>query len=122
MPLPAEADMAPPVQVDEAAGVAATTMPPGRKSEKLSPVADSELAELSIVNTSVLGLPAKIWSGEKALAKAGGGSTVSISLAVPLLPREEVRSPVEFTCIPGVLLVTSTCTVQLVPAATVPPV
>ena len=115
MPLPAGAVRAPPVHVVEAAGAAATAMPAGRKSEKLSPVAGRVLAELSIVNTSVLGLPTKIWSGEKALAKVGGGSTVNISLAVPLLPREEVRSPVVLTWIPAVLLVTSICKVQLTP-------
>ena len=118
MLLPAVADSVPPVQVVEAAGEAATTMPAGRLSVKLSPVAANVLAELSIVNTSVLVLPTKIWSGEKALAKVGGGSTMSELLAVPLLPREEVRSPVVLRWIPVVLLVTSICKVQLAPPAT----
>ncbi len=52
----------------------------------------------------------------------GGGVTVNVSEAVPLFPEEEVRSPVVLTKVPGVLPVTSTVTVQVLPAPTVPPV
>ena len=34
-----------------------------------------------------------------------GGTTVKVSLAVPLLPNDDVRSPVVFTYVPGALQV-----------------
>ena len=89
---------------------------------KSSPVAVNALAELSMVNVKIVVLPTMIESGVKTLAKVGGGSTVSESLAVPLLPSDEVRSPVVLTWVPTVLLVTSTCNVQLELAPTEPPV
>ena len=49
-----------------------------------------------------------------------GRLTVKVALAAPLLPSDEVRSPLVLTLSPTLALVTSTWTVQLVPAATVP--
>ena len=48
--------------------------------------------------------------------------TVRASVAVPLFPEEEVRLPVVFVYVSAVEDVTSTRIVQVVPAATVPPV
>ncbi len=51
----------------------------------------------------------------------GGGVTVRVSLAVPLFPKDEVRSPVVLTCAPVVLLVTSTLSVQFCSAPSTTP-
>ncbi len=112
----------PPVQVVDAFGVAAIATPAGKLSVKPRLVAATVLLELLIVNVSVLVPPVSIGSGEKTLLNTGGGLTVNVSPAVPLLPDEEVRLPVVFACVPNVLLVTSTWTVQVPEAATVPPV
>ena len=51
-----------------------------------------------------------------------GKLTSKVSLAVPLLPRLEVSSPVVLGKLPRVLLVTSTVIVAVAPAAMLPPV
>ena len=120
--LPASAVNVPALQVIVALDGVATTTLAGRLSVKARLDAASVPVVLSIVKVSVLVLPVAIEVGEKLLLKPGGGLTVNVALVVPLLPRDDIRSPVVLTCEPGVLLVTSTVTVQLVPVATVPPV
>jgi hypothetical protein len=53
---------------------------------------------------------------------AGFSPTINESEAVPLLPKEEVRSPDVLTWVPVLMLVTSASTVQVLLAAAVPPV
>ena len=119
---PAAAVRVPPVQVVDALGVEATTTPDGRLSVKSSPVADAVLPALSMVNSSVLIPSMTMGFAEKLLLNGGIGSTVNVSFAVPLLPRDDVKSPVVFAYVPSALLVMSTETVQPAPADTVPPV
>ena len=75
----------------------ATTIPAGRLSTKLRSNAVEVLAPLSMVNVRVLRPPKKTVSGEKLLLKAGRSVlpelTVRSSVADPLLPASEVRSP-----------------------------
>ena len=61
--------------------------------------------------------------GDKRLVKPGAGAAVTTSdaLAEPELPNADVRSPLPAVTAPGVELVTSTETVQVAPAAAVPP-
>ena len=58
--------------------------------------------------------PRLIEAGLNCLVKPGRlVSTNKSAVAVPLLPRSEVRSPETLVCVPGELLVTSTVTLQL---------
>ncbi|MEZ5584471.1 MAG: hypothetical protein R3F37_18430 [Candidatus Competibacteraceae bacterium] len=77
-----------------------------------------------MVKVKVLRPPKPIMLGEKLLLKPGRFVvTVKLALAVPLFPKLEVKSPEKFMCVPAVLLVTSTVTVQVVPLPpTTPPV
>ena len=88
---------------------------------KLIEVAARPEPVLSMVNVSVEDWPRLMLAGENALVKAGCGTTVSVSLALPELPRDEVRSPVVLTRAPAVAAVTSTAMIQLAEAATAPP-
>ena len=74
------------------AGVA-TSMPAGRLSVKSSVVAATGLLVLLITKLKVETPPAAIAAGEKDLLNVGATVALSESLAVPLLPRSEVRSP-----------------------------
>jgi hypothetical protein len=59
--------------------------------------------------------------GEKLLVNPGRFvATVKSALAVPWLPAFEVRVPDTFMCVPGVLLVTLTVTLQVALAMTCP--
>ena len=84
-------------------------------------VASTVLPELSIRKVTVLVPPNAIVSGTKALPKVGCGFTVNVSLAEPLLPDDDVKSPLVLTNTPAATPVTATLTEQLLAAATVPP-
>lgn len=119
-PVPDAAVTVPPQVLAVLAGEAIVS-PAGRLSVNANVVASTVLAELSMVKVSVLVPPAAIGSGAKLLANVGGGLTVKESVAVPLLPNDDVRSSVRLVWVPAVELVTSTVMVQLADAATVPP-
>jgi hypothetical protein len=114
--------MLPPLQVVEAEFGFAMDSPAGNVSVKLRAVALTAPLLLSIVNVSVLTAFRATVAGLKALEKPGAVSVFRVSVAVPLLPDEEVRSPLVLTNDPLVDVVTSACTVQTLPAATLPPV
>ncbi len=99
-------------------GVAITTLV-GRVSLKAMAVSALVPAVLSMVKVKVEISPGKMLSGPNTFEKVG--TTVRVSVAGPLLPADEVRSPDVLRCEPTTELVTSTTTVQLAPAATVPP-
>ena len=120
-PLPALAVSVPPVQVVEALGGVATVIPAGRLSTKAKLASATVDAVLSMVKVSVLTPPDTMLVGAKALLKPGCGITVRVSLAVPLLPVFEVRSPLVLTMAPEVDATTSTDRVQTLPEPTVPP-
>jgi len=104
----------PPVQVVLSFGGVARTMPAGMLSVKSSAEALVDAAVLSIVKVSVDVLPVKMDAGAKALEKIGGRSvTLSVSVAVPELPEEDVRSPVVLIWAPALEAVISTDTIQL---------
>ena len=106
----------------EALAGPATTMFGGRLSVKLRLAAPAPFAVLSMVKVSVDLPPKKMLDGEKALEKPGRSvATVRSAVAGPLLPLSDVRSPEMLVCVPGVELVTSTLTVQLVDPPTPPP-
>lgn len=113
----------PPVHVVLALGIAATVIPVGKVSLKSSKVAATSGAELSIVKVNVDVAPCSMDAGVKALANPGADAavTVSVSVAVPLVPDEELSAADTFTALPTSTAVTSTEIVQLPPAATVPP-
>lgn len=111
----------PPVQVVEAFDGVAIFSCEGIVSVKARLVADAVLMLLSIVKVSLLVPPSRIGLGEKLLLNPGAAFTVRVSLGVPLVPSDEVRAPEVFRCAPASLLVTSTVTVQLEVAGTVPP-
>ena len=122
VPLPSVAVSVPPEQLFTALPGVATSIPAGRVSVNASDVAANWVAAvLSMVNVSVLTPSTAIAVGLNALLKLGAGSTTSVSEAVPLLPDDEVRSPVVLTWLPTVDDVVSTEMVQLAPVATVPP-
>ncbi|CUH65089.1 hypothetical protein TG4357_01681 [Thalassovita gelatinovora] len=112
----------PPEQVLVAFGVDATVIPAGKLSLNSSAVAETNAALLSMVKVSVVTLPCTMLSGANALAKPGapGVTTFSVADAVPLLPSDDVRSSDTFSADPAVIATTSTCTLQLLSAATVP--
>ena len=95
-PLDATAVGVPP-QVFATPGVGATVTPAGSASVKSSPVdAVVAFAVLSIVNVSVLVPPLAIGSSANAFVNTGIAATINVSVAVPLLPAVDVRSPVTF--------------------------
>lgn len=75
----------------------AITTATGRLSVKPRPVAATVLAELLMVKVKVLVPPTAMASGAKPLAKPGCRLPFNVSVAVPLLPEVEVRSPVVLT-------------------------
>jgi hypothetical protein len=85
----------------------ATTIPIGKLSDKFNELATAVLAVLSIVNVRVLEVPAMITVGENALVTTGGGLTLKVSVDGPLLPKDEVKSPLVLTKSPAALDVTS---------------
>ena len=95
--LPPSGALTEPSQVVEAFAGLAIVTPVGRESVKLKLLTGSLFAELSIVKVSELTLPGPMVAGEKALLSPIGELTVSVSVAVPLLPDDDVRSPVVFT-------------------------
>src|SRR5690606_26665407 len=109
------------VQVVEPFAGVATTIPAGSVSVTANPVAAMVLAVLSMVKVIVLTPPVPTTIGAKALVKVGGPSTVSVADAVPLLPLEEVRSPLVLRKAPTAVAAMSTDTVQAAPAPTLPP-
>ena len=117
---PAVAVKVPPQVFDALEGVA-TTIEAGRLSVKARLSAADGFTELLIVKVKVLTPSTAISVGAKTLLKAGALLTVRVAIAGPLLPRDEVKSPEVLRWDPMVELVTSTCTVQLVPAVTDPP-
>ena len=84
----------------------------------------SGLPEMEAPDSNLISL-LSVWvdapSGNTAAQLPGAAVTVKVAAAVPLLPRDEVRAPLVFAAAPTVVDVTLTCTVQVVPAATVPP-
>ena len=72
---------------------------------------------MAIVNRNSTSIPNSFRVG----IVAGSSPTVREAVAVPLLPDEEVRSPVVFVWVPTALLVTSIRIVQEAPAGTEPP-
>src|SRR4029079_2580254 len=103
-------------------GVAATSRPAGNVSVKATPVSAVPALGFVIVKVSVLTPPTGIEFGENALAIAGAESAVNVSVPVlPVPPLVEVTLPVVFTLAPAVVAVTSTVTVHVPLAATVPP-
>ena len=95
-PLPAFAVTVPPQVLAILAGVA-TTMPAGKLSVKARAVASTGLALLSMAKASVTGEPADAVADAKLLPNCGGTVTFSVSVAVPLSPRSDVRLPDTFT-------------------------
>ena len=79
MPLPEVAVSVPPVQVVEALGVAATTIPAGRLSVTSRELAPMIAALLSTVRVIVVAKPAAIVGSAKSLEKVGAGTTTSVS-------------------------------------------
>lgn len=120
--VPAVAVRVPPVQVVAAFAGVATLSSAGIVSVKAKDVAGTVLLPLSIVNVSLEMPFTGIGFAPKSLVNAGGGFTVSVSLGAALVPSDEVRAPELLRWLPASLLVTSTLTVQLAPAATLPPV
>lgn len=127
-PAPAFAVTVPP-HVVLAAGVFATTMCPGKigkVSEKATPVRVVPVFGLVIVNVKVLVPPTAIGSGENDLLIPGGIGAFTVRLSLPVLPVRpppvvDVTLPLTLLYVPAVGAVTSTVTVQLPPAAIVPP-
>ena len=117
-----------PPQVVAAFGDSAIETSVPRLSVKLRPLAPTVFAVLLIVKVSRLlsNKPRAIIFGANDLLNPGGADavpvTIKVSVAVPLLPAEDVRSPVVLTYVAGVVLVTATKTSQFIEAATVPPV
>ncbi len=120
-PVPAVAVKVPLQLLVEFAGLA-TVIAAGRLSVKSRSVKPMVPALLSIEKVSVLVVPEAMASGAKTFTKPASDVTARVSFAVPLLPDDEVRSPVVLTCEPVVSLVTSTLIEQLVPLPTLPPV
>ena len=120
-PVPAVAVTVPPAVFAILAG-SATTKPAGKLLLNASAVASAVLFELSMVKVSVTVSPCAIGSVANALLNPGGGLTRRVALAVPLLPRLEVRSPVMLVKSPELLAVTSTESVAVLPAVIVPAV
>ena len=72
----------------------ATTIPAGSVSVKRMTLATVPLSELSMVKVRVLRPPNSTVAGSKLLLKPGRSiSTISMSVAVPLLPKVELRAP-----------------------------
>ena len=107
----------------DAFGVPATVIPLGKVSLNPRLLAAKTALVFAMVKVSVDVAPCSIDVGENAFENVGAGAavTVKVAAAVPLLPRDEVRAPLVFAAAPTVVDVTLTCTVQVAPAATVPP-
>jgi hypothetical protein len=100
----------------------ATITPAGRLSTKEASSTGEGLAELSRVKVKVARLPSGEVLGEKLLENPGSSVvTVRSAVAVPLLPAEEVRSPVVLVWTPTLVLVTKTLMVQVLEAPRLPP-
>lgn len=112
-----------PPQVLVAPGVAATSVPAGKVSEKATPVSAIRVLGLLMVKVKVVTPPTAIGSGEKFLLMEGGEMTVRVSVAVlPVPPLVEEILPEVLVLIPAVVEVTTTVIVQVLFAAIVPPV
>ena len=109
-----------PLQVVAALAGSAMTIPAGRLSVKRrSFAAAAPMTVLSMVKVSVLRPPRGTELGEKLLVKPGKvARTIKSSVAVPLLPAEDVRSPDVLVWVPTVPEVTLTLTVH---TASLPP-
>lgn len=111
-----------PPQVVEAFAGSAITSPTGKLSVKFNDPKADTFAVLSMVNVRVLLDPKFTVLGEKLLENPGRvDTTFKSSVAVPLLPSLEVKSSETFVCVPTMLLVTSTLTMQFCELATLPP-
>ncbi len=106
-----------------ALGVAATFIPDGKVSLKATPVRTVEFpAGLVRVKVRVLGALIRMVAGLKALLIVGGEVTLRVALAVLPVPSSvEVTAPLVLTLEPPLVAVTFTETVQMLLAATVPP-
>lgn len=98
----------PPVHVVLALFTLATLMPAGKLSVKDRLLLETELPVLSIVKVSSLVSLTFIVKGAKDLLKAGGPFTVKVSLAIPLLPSDELSVPLVLLNTPGAVVSTST--------------
>ncbi len=104
-------------------GVAATTMPAGRLSVTSRLVAGTKAVVLLMVNVMPTD-PFKVTLGDaKALVKVGTGAADRVKVAddVPLSPIEDVDVDEVLVWLVADVDWTVTETVQLAPAATVPP-
>jgi hypothetical protein len=106
-----------------ALGVAATFIPLGKVSLNAIPVKATVFdAGLVNVNVRVLVAFTRMVEGLKALLMVGGETTASSALAVlPVPSSDELRAPVVLFLLPPVMAVTSTETVHVRVAGTVPP-
>ena len=85
------------------------TTPLGSTASRCSAAISEPFDVLSNMYVSLLTAPGDIELGETAIDKFGLAlSTVRLADAEPELPPELVKSPVVLTCVPGVVLVTST--------------
>jgi hypothetical protein len=125
VPDPAVAVMVPPPHDPVRPFGVATTKPPGRGS--LNPMFDSEAPELGFctVNESDVVPPTGIVAAPNTFEIEGGTAaavTPKVALAVePVPPFVEVTAPVVLLALPGVLLVTFTVAVHVVPGLIVAP-
>ena len=98
------------VQLDVRFGVSAITRPVGNDAPITPAVAETSAVELSATRLSVDTPPRAILLGARDCAKVGCAAAVVVSVAVamPLLPRDDVKSPYVFTNDPTDPAVTST--------------
>ncbi len=99
----------------------ATSSPVGSASEKLRADALSVELLLSTVKSKVADCPAVMIVGEKLVPNVGGGLAVNVALALPPLPRLEVKLPVTLSNVSAMVATTDTLMVQADRAGTVPP-
>src|SRR5260370_19716485 len=123
VPDPATAVAAPPQVLVSPFGVA-TTKPAGRLSVKATPVSGMGLiAGLVMVKVSEVEPFNGMLAAPKALVMVGGVATTRFAVAVlPVPPLVEETLPVVFTKFPDAVPVIFTVRVQVLLAATVPPV
>ena len=92
----------------------AIVMPGGRVSVKSKKFMSETFKRLSIVKVRVERDPSETLDGENDFENPGNApETIRSAVAAPLLPAEDVKSPDILLCVPSVLEVTSTETVQL---------
>ncbi len=106
--LPATAVKVPPVHEEVKFAGVARFIPAGKLSTKPKALAARFVeAELSIVNDRFTISPCKAVATENCLLNIGGGSINNVSVAVPLLPKVEVKSEDVLLLEPNVIELTS---------------